>query len=398
MRKTIYKIICSIILLVLIFSMTGCTFLNKDKKVKPVIAEGLPEFTVEGETNLPGNFYLSFVNDRSIIMLDGKGQIVWSKHENQSTEGVQTGWWDFKKTICEGTTYYSYHDQIGTYDNYGIQGYAPGERVILDENFNEIARIKLTATQTVTDGEPLDGHDFIMLGLNHYILSSYRKEKVYNNPDYPAGCNVIYSYLQEVKDGEVIWEWKSIDYPELYSLTQTDFDANTDALDYMHFNSMQIDEKDGNLICSFTNINTIMKIERTTGEIMWKLLGDSSDFNVTDIQKTSSQQYATLTNNNYITCLDNGNANKETRIVKYQIDENTKKIQDFYEYNFEHTKFSTQFGSARELSDTIWTIGWGASTKDTTCLSVYDVKQGKSLMDVNLENGTKITHRCVYYK
>ena len=29
--------------------------------------------TVQGETNLPGNFYLSFVYSRNLVLLDGKG-------------------------------------------------------------------------------------------------------------------------------------------------------------------------------------------------------------------------------------------------------------------------------------------------------------------------------------
>ena len=406
MRKSIYKLVWIFMLLLLTFSMTGCTIFNIEQKKEPVIAEGLPKFTVEGETNLPGNFYLSFMNDRSIIMLDGKGNIVWSKHEAQPAEGAKTGWWDFKKTVCNGVTYYSYHDQIGTYNNYGIQGYAPGERVILDENFNEIARVKLTGTDTVVEGDPVDGHDFVMLGMNHYILSSYRKERVYNNPKYPSGSSVVYSYLQEVQDGKVVWEWKSIDYPELYALTVADADVNandfvnrkTDSPDYMHFNSMQVDETDGNLICSFKNINTIMKLNRTTGEIIWKLSGNSDDIKMDSMQKTSSQHYAMPTNKGYITSFDNGNSKKETRIVKYKIDGESKNVQEFYEYNFDHTKFSTDGGSAQELSDTIWVIGWGCPTKDTTCLSVYDIKQGKSLMDIKLEDGINATYRCVYYR
>ena len=58
---------------------------------KLVIAEGLPGIAVKGETNLPGNFFLSFVYTRNLIMLDGKGNIVWSKHEDPVKPGVMTG-------------------------------------------------------------------------------------------------------------------------------------------------------------------------------------------------------------------------------------------------------------------------------------------------------------------
>ena len=59
---------------------------------------------MKGSTDLPGNFYLSFVYSRDIAMLDGAGNIVWSKHEDQPAEGMTTGWWDFKKHVIDVKT------------------------------------------------------------------------------------------------------------------------------------------------------------------------------------------------------------------------------------------------------------------------------------------------------
>ncbi len=67
---------------------------------------------------------------------------------------ARTGWWDFKKHVVDGKTYYSYHDQTGAYDDYGLEGYAPGERVILDESFEEIKRIAFEASDVVAKGDP----------------------------------------------------------------------------------------------------------------------------------------------------------------------------------------------------------------------------------------------------
>lgn len=148
----------------------------------------------------------------------------------------------------DGEVYYSYHDQIGTYDNDGLTGYGPGERVILDKDFNEVKRITFEASEVVPKGFPLVGHDFLMIDLDRYILNGYIKDTVYNIPGYESGYDAVFSYLQEVKDGEVVWEWKSIDYPELYdqvavhSFSQNgvnDFANDTIAApDYIHFNSM----------------------------------------------------------------------------------------------------------------------------------------------------------------
>ena len=117
---------CALLLLMLALCLGGCggqsetaqseaeqsgSEQSESAQSDSVVADGLAKIKVEGETDLPGNFFLSFVYSRNLIMLDGKGNIVWSKHEDQPKDGVNTGWWDFKKHDVDGTTYYSCHDQ-----------------------------------------------------------------------------------------------------------------------------------------------------------------------------------------------------------------------------------------------------------------------------------------------
>jgi len=399
--------------LVLSLAICGCATTNesgsdaseiKSVASEPVVAEGLAGFTVDGETDLSGNFYLSFVYSRNLVMLDGKGNIIWSKHEEQPTENALTGLWDFKKHVVGGKTYYSYHDNTGTYDNYGLEGYGPGERVILDENFNEIKRITFEKSSVTEKGDPLDGHDFLMIDLGHYILSGYIKGVAMNHPDYPDGTSVVYSYLQEVEDGNVVWEFSSIDYPELYAMTITDAsekandfaNERTDAPDIIHFNSMRIDE-DGNLICSFRHLNAVLALDRTKGEnqILWVLSGSGDEFGLTEDQKFSCQHYATM-DGTYITLFDNGNRTKHTRIVSYQLDKENKALKSYKEYSLAN-KFSVACGSVQHLGDEVFVIGWGGATKDAECMTVYDFAKGEELLKVTLKNRRNITYRCVYY-
>ena len=371
----------------------------------PVVADGLCGIKAEGKTDLSGNFYLSFVYSRNLIMLDGRGDIVWSKHEEQPREGAQTGLWDFKKHEIGGKVYYSYHDHTGTYDDYGLMGYGPGERVILDEDFNEVKRITFEESSVTEKGHPLDGHDFLMTDLNHYILSGYLKQKVYNVPGHPEGSSVVYSYLQEVKDGEVVWDWKSIDYPELYPLSITDASATandyanekTDVPDYIHFNSMRTDG-DGNLICSFRHINAVVCLDRKAKEnaIRWILSGDGDQFGLSEIQKSSCQHYAAI-DGEYITLFDNGNRNRSTRIVSYRIDEKTMSLKAFRSYAV-GGKFSFACGAVQHLYDETYMIGWGYTTIDDDCMSIMDFSTGDVLMNVKVEDPKNVTYRCVYYR
>ena len=394
----------ALVLAAFLMTVQGIFGGTADAAKKPVVAEGLAKIAVEGKTDLPGNFFLSFVFSRNLIVLDGKGNIVWSKHEEQPFEGATTGWWDFKKHVVNGKTYYSYHDQTGAYDNYGLQGYAPGERVVLDENFNEIKRITFEASDVTAKGAPVDGHDFLMLDLDHYILSGYLHDTVYNIPEYPQGAKVVYSYLQEVDHGKVVWDWKSVDYPELAGLTVTDADENandfankkTDVPDYVHFNAMRLDA-DGRLICSFRHISSILCLDRTkrNEQIVWKLSGNGDEFGLADSQKSSCQHYVTV-DGDYLTIFDNNNRQKATRILSYGIDAQHKKV-DVVRTSAFPGKFSYACGSVQHLPEEVYVIGWGWATKDAECMSVYDFSKGKKLMSVKLANPKNITYRCVYY-
>ncbi len=368
----------------------------------PCVAPGLVNINVEGTTDLPGNFFLSFVYSRNIIMLDGKGNIVWSKHEDPIG---QTGLWDFKKHDVNGETYYSYHDQTGKYDNYGMEGFAPGERVILDKDFNEVKRITFESSDVTEKGHPLDGHDFLLIDLDHYILSGYIKDTVKNVPDYPEGSSLIYSYLQEVKDGKVVWDWKSVDYPELYSLTSPDEKdsagdfANliTDIPDYIHFNAMRLDA-DGDLVCSFKNLNTILCLDRKKkdDQIKWFLSGKKDEFGLSESQKTSGQHYV-VPDRDYITVFNNDSKGKSTSVMAYRIDKDKKKLKAFRSYALGN-KYSRVCGSAQNIRDDLFVIGWGGATRDLECMSVVDFSTGEKLMSVSLDEPFDFTYRCVYYE
>ena len=372
--------------------------------VGAAIAEGLPAIHVEGATDLPGNFYLSWVYSRDIAMLDGAGNVVWSKHEDQPAEGLKTGWWDFKKHVIDGKTYYSYHDQTGAYDSFGLEGFAPGERVILDEDFNEVKRITFEASDVVEKGHPLDGHDFLMIDLDHYIMSGYIHETVYNVPGHESGSQVVYSYLQEVAGGEVVWDWRSADYPELYALTVTDgtptaadyANEQTDAPDIMHFNAMRLDD-DGNLVCSFRNLSTVLCLDRTkdADQIIWKLSGAGDEFGLPEYEKSSCQHYVTVEGNRY-TVFDNGNKNGLTRVVTWEVDpvDKTVKTADIHSFN---DKFSKACGSAQRVDGSVYVVSFGAATKDNEYMAVIDFATGEKLLSITLDNPQDFTYRCVYY-
>jgi hypothetical protein len=196
-------------------------------------------------------------------------------------------------------------------------------------------------------------------------------------------------------------DWYSTDHEELYGLSEDEYNdyANTKSQqpDYAHFNSVDIDPSDGNLICSFRNLSTILKIDRKTGSIIWKLSGKADEFGLTDHQKTSNQHTAWLNSDGHITIFDNNVRNKKTRVLKLKINEEAKQLTAWNEY-IVPGHFSVVCGSAMNLEKEVFVIGWGVSMDNFAALTEIDFGTGRKLFELTFPAGKNATYRCVKYK
>ena len=300
----------------------------------------LPPITVEGVSLTPGDFFLSFINTRSIVKTDKAGNIIY--YRNEDGEDARYGLWDFKTHQLDGKTYYSYHSTWSDPGEFIVfTGHNPGERVLMDENYREIVRIRSVATEKNQGDTSLDGHEFLLLGEEHYIVMSYLQVEADNIPDqnqytgkpieHADKAILVAPYIQEIDHGEVKFEWLSTEHPELYSMTSTDESAgaadftNTDPntyVDYVHLNAIVVDD-DGNLVISCRHLNTMIKIDRNggTGNLLWALSGVADDFGLTEDQKTSGQHYLHYLGNGYFSAFNNNNNKGSTNLVLYHLNE-----------------------------------------------------------------------------
>ncbi len=299
----------------------------------------IPEITVEGTANTPGDFFVSFINTRTIVKADNAGNILY--YRNEDSPDTQYGLWDFRTHQIDGKTYYSYHSTESHPESIVFTGHNPGERVIMDENYNVVARIRAVATEKNKGDTSLDGHEFLMLGEDHYIVLSYLQVEVNNIPDvniytgapieHANNAVLVATYIQEIDHGEVVFDWLSTEHPELYSMTVTDETegaadfTNTDPevyVDYVHLNAIVVDD-DGNLVVSCRHLNSMIKIDRNggTGNLLWALSGVGDDFGLTDDQKTSGQHYLRYHGNGYFSAFNNNNDQGPTDLVLYHLNE-----------------------------------------------------------------------------
>lgn len=368
------------------------------------LSKQLPEMLATGQSPYEGDFYVTDTEKAAMYKLDQNGNVTWyvALTPEQADGKIFT---DFRQHKLEnGDIRYSYQIVDPDVSTMGLTDYLPGTRVVLDEKYKEVkrdgARISLLdPNETNHDkkvmGDPVDGHDFVLLGDKNWITESYVAETVDNipvelNPN-PLGSKVVAAVIQEVKDGKPVFTWKSTDHPELYALSEkgNDFaNSNMKPQDYLHINAMILDPSDNNLIVSFKNANTIVKIDRSTGDILWKLSGKGDEFGLADHQKTSGQSSLSLTDDGYLVVFDNGQGTGKTRVLKYKLDETNKKVIDFKEYSMDGYT-SSEFGSAQKVDNEkdAYIIGWGVNGANQPVLTEMNFTDNKKLLEVVFPNG-----------
>lgn len=328
------------------------------------LPNNFPEYIVEGKSEYEGDYYLSTYvlnsgnRQHYIYKINQEGRVTFYRAINK--RGFQ-----FKKNEINGKIRYTYLETTN-FAYGGINNSLPSKLVVLDENYNKIKEIYY---KTNNEEISTENHDYIFLGDNHYIISAYTKETVQDLPKFEGeDVNVWNCRIQEVKDGEILWEFQSVNNPNLYNYYNED---NTkimpggEYINYMHFNSMEIDPKDQNLVCSFRNIDAIMKISRKTGEILWILGGKGDEFGLTEEQKFHKQHSITFLSDDSILLYDNNEMGSNTRILIIKIDEKNKKIENFKSYDSD--MFIARMGSVQAIDEKngiyLMTYGLGNNIK-----------------------------------
>lgn len=313
------------------------------------LPDDFPEYEVNGESKYEGDYYFSTYNNVMppyyLMKLDQKGNILYYKKTDEVT-------FDFKKIYIDGNVRYTYLQTVkdGTIQ-VSNSSYCPTELTIMNEKYEIIDRVRFLNQDGTT--QPLENHESIILGENHYILATFREETVDNIPTTAqrkiSNNKVTNNIIEEVKDGKILWQFQTIDYPELYEYYDDTGSMLAEYKDYVHYNSASVDSNDGNLLCSFRNTNTILKINRETGKLMWVLGGKGDQFGLTEEQKFAKQHAVTSLEDGSILIFNNGTYEQNSTIIKIRLDEKNKKVLEYKAYNIGEN--SIFMGSAQLLED-----------------------------------------------
>ena len=274
-------------------------------------------------------------------------KILDSSHVEIYSQNMGMKGWDFKV---------NYNNKLSYFDR-SSKGW-----FIMDSLYNEVDSIYCL------NGYIADNHDFIALSNGNYILFAY-DEQVYAMDTVVVGGdpNAIVEGLviQEMDiNHNLVFEWKSWDH---FHVTENSylFPWTSSNLPFIHANAIDIDFDD-NLLLSSRGLDEITKINRVTGDIIWRFGGSQNQFTfINDYPFTHQHSINSLGSNRYL-LFDNGNFSSQytgtvniSRAVEYELDTVLMTATKVWEFIHPDSLFTPSIGSVQRLPNGNTLINFG---------------------------------------
>jgi hypothetical protein len=281
------------------------------------------------------------------LIVDGRGEPVWF-HPLPDAEADA---FNFKVQSYKGESVLTWWAGHHT-------GYGQGEYVIADCHYRELKRVR------AGNGYKGDHHEFVITPENTALITIYGKVAMdLSSVGGPADGVVLDGIAQEVdiESGEVIFEWHSLDHVDLEeSYYRPPPDLKT-TFDYFHINSID-PHPNGYLTISARRTSTIYKVDRKTGDVVWRLGGKRSDFDMGYGTRTEWQHDARRHPDGKITIFDNGGVTRDThsRGIVVEIDEDAMKATLAGEYTRPRETLAATQGNVQVLPNGNVFMGWGS--------------------------------------
>ena len=273
-------------------------------------------------------------------------------------------------------------------------GESPGEYVIFDASYREIARL------AAGNGYGGNHHEFLISPQDTALITIYdavlRDLSAVGEPRVGRAWEGIVQEL-DIETGEVLFEWHSLEHVGLEeSYVQPGEDKDFPGIDYFHINSIDVDH-DNNLLVSARETSAVYKIDRNTGEVIWRLGGKQSDFEMGEGTRFAFQHDARRLPEGTISIFDNGSlvfenglpkAVEESRAIVLGLDERKMRASLVHEYTHPDKQYADAAGNTQVLPNGNVFVGWGRAL----AISEFS-KDGELLFDAKLPPQNK-TYRA----
>src|SRR5215218_10459223 len=338
---------------------------------RPDLSPPAVEVTTQAHDTAPGYIFVSpekgDVGQGGSLIVDDRGEVVWFR----PLQGRYGRAHNLKVQSYRGKSVLTWMD--------GVNEYA-----IFDHSYREIARFG------AGNGRNGDHHEFLISPQDTALITIY--SPVPRDLSSFGGLKndkLWQGIVQEIdiESGEVIFEWHSLDHVGLEESYATVSQDGSRGFDYFHINSIDVDH-DNNLLVSARETFAVYKIDRKSGEIIWRLWGKNSDFEMEPGSRFSFQHDARRLPDGTISIFDNGTtifhddlpeAIEESRAIVLEVDEDKMKAKLVSVYTHPDKKYADAAGNTQVLPNGNVFVGWGRAL----AISEFD-HDGKMLFDLTL--------------
>ena len=238
-------------------------------RTRPGLVPPRVETEIHNDALEPGYIFLSVIQGQGqngALIIDNDGEPIWFQPAHIRTQEL----FDLKVVDYLG------EPALIWWEGVRVLGQGSGHWVISNTTYEQIATIRIG--NGFTGG---DMHDVLLTARNTAIIGAYNTVHYDLSPiEGMADGLAIDCILQEIDlaTGCVIFEWHCLDHVALED-TRREIDPERPdaAFDYFHYNSVAIDADD-HLIIGARNTWAAYKVDRGSGEMIWRLGGKNSDF------------------------------------------------------------------------------------------------------------------------
>lgn len=280
-------------------------------------------------------------------------------------------------TLCiintEGELIWFYQEGIHPFLNFNfypdLNLFSFHERKYSGKNYNiTLDTLLLPADTFYTFQAKSDTHEFWAEDDNTFLMAARKDSSadlsgyLFNGNPGPSNASLQGFQIQEQDSlGNLIFRWNTNDHISPDEMVDDYTNAmNSARFDYAHGNSIDKDEF-GYYYISLRHTNCICKID-STGQIVWRLGGENSNFTFPNDRGFSGQHDARILDNGNISLFDNSNTHFPhfTRGVEYSIDTMSWEATKVNEFSYNDTIYSSAQGNYHICSDNSRVLNFGS--------------------------------------
>ncbi len=314
------------------------------------LPNGIPSFVVlQSGAVQPGYTMVGWLlnsGGNPALIVDQTGRVVWYR---ENPRGIS----DFQKqpngtytVAVDNSDLFSYSYFIAQYHQY--------------DNLGNLLR-----TWSASGGWLTDSHELRLLPNGDALVLAFKQRTMdLTSIGGRANAIVIGNILQRLRpSGAVQFQWDAFEHLPVDGIASP-IDVQGAYVDWMHANAIDV-ASDGNYLVSVRHLNQVLKIDSTSGAVLWKLGGMGNDFQfMGDSLNGFSMQHGVreLPDGN-ILMFDNGAEHlpPQSRAAEYQLDIVNHTATLVWEYRAPPSLHAMAMGYAQRLENGNTLIAYGTA-------------------------------------